>query len=376
MSPEKMSNMKQIFNGVYAVSVLSGTIIGVGIFALPYVTLQLGFWVMLGYFVVLGVLSVMVHMCFGELSLMTPDKKRLPGFVKMYLGSFWEKIAIVSSVIGAFGAMLAYSVVGGEFLEKLLSPVFGGSSIVFILIYFFAGTILIFLGIKAIASIEFWGLILFFVALLAIFLQGKTLINNNHFFANPDWSQFFLPFGVILFSLWGTDLIPEIEEMLGSKKQMLRKVILISMLMAIVVYFFFIYVILGITGSNTTELALTGLEQVLGRGVVGWALFFGILTTFTSFITLGLTLKRTFCYDLKIKENLAWLITCFPPLVLFLFGFNNFISILSFVGGIMLGVNAILILLMYQKTTNSKLAYPLVLVFSLGILFQIIYTVK
>ena len=164
--------------------------------------------------------------------------------------------------------------------------------------------------------------------------------------------------------------------MLGSKKQMLRKVILISMLMAIAVYFFFIYVILGITGSNTTELALTGLEQVLGRGVVGWALFFGILTTFTSFITLGLTLKRTFCYDLKIKENLAWLITCFPPLVLFLFGFNNFISILSFVGGIMLGVNAILILLMYQKTTNSKLAYPLVLVFSLGILFQIIYTVK
>jgi len=35
---------------IYALATLSGTIIGVGLFSLPYITLKVGFWVMLGYF--------------------------------------------------------------------------------------------------------------------------------------------------------------------------------------------------------------------------------------------------------------------------------------------------------------------------------------
>ena len=42
---------------IYPISTLSGTIIGVGIFALPFVTLKVGFWVMLGYFFILGSLK-------------------------------------------------------------------------------------------------------------------------------------------------------------------------------------------------------------------------------------------------------------------------------------------------------------------------------
>ena len=68
-----MSSFKNI---IYAVSVLSGTIIGVGLFALPYITSKLGFWVILSYFLVLGSLVIFVHYILGELSLATPDKKR------------------------------------------------------------------------------------------------------------------------------------------------------------------------------------------------------------------------------------------------------------------------------------------------------------
>ena len=70
---------------VYAIATLAGTIIGVGLFGLPYLTLQVGFWVILGYFFVLGVLTILVHSFFGELALKTPNFKRLPGFAKLLL---------------------------------------------------------------------------------------------------------------------------------------------------------------------------------------------------------------------------------------------------------------------------------------------------
>lgn len=359
---------------IYAIATLSGTIIGVGLFALPYITLKVGFWVMLCYFLVLGALVILIHSFFGELALKTPDYKRLPGFAKIYLGSWGEKIAFISTILGVFGAILAYLIVGGEFLENLLSPIFGGNNLFYTLLYFSLGAILIFFGIRAISKIEFWGLILFFLILIAIFFHGFPHLKMVNLFPSPDFSQLFLPYGAILFSLWGAALIPEAEEMLGQKKNLLLKIIPIAILIPIFVYLFFIYLILGITGPQTTESALNGLRNFLGDGIVSLALFFGVLTTFTSFIALGLTLRKVFWYDLKIEKNIAFAITCFIPLALFLTGIKQFIPIISFVGATMLGIDGILILLMYRKIKPKQiLVYPLFLILFGGIIYEIIY---
>ncbi|PIP24376.1 MAG: hypothetical protein COS25_00125 [Candidatus Nealsonbacteria bacterium CG02_land_8_20_14_3_00_37_10] len=372
---------------IYAIATLSGTIIGVGIFALPYVTLKVGFWAILGYFLVLGTLVILIHLFFGELSLKTPDFKRLPGFAKIYLGNWGQIVAYISIILGIFGALLAYLIVGGEFFTELLSPIFGGNSLIYTLFYFIVGAALIFSGIKAIAKVEFWGLVLFFIILFAIFFRGESFITIENLFPSPDFSYAFLPYGVILFSLWGATLIPEVEEMLAptpnfgvgvkQKKKALRWIIPIAIFIPIIVYLFFIYLILGITGPQTTESALTGLRDVLGDGIVSLALCFGLLTTFTSFIALGLTLKKVFWYDLKIGKNIAFAITCFIPLVLFLIGIKQFIPIISFVGATMLGIDGILILLMYRKIKPKQiLVYPLFLILFGGIIYEIIYFIK
>ena len=362
---------------IYAIAVLAGTIIGVGLFALPYVTLKVGFWVVLGYFLALGALVILIHLFFGELALKTPDFKRLPGFARIYLGNRGEKVAYTSTILGIFGALLAYLIVGGEFLTELLSPIFGGNSLFYTLFYFVMAALLIFSGIKAVAKVEFWGLVLFFIILLAIFFRGKLFITIENLFPSPDISHIFLPYGIILFSLWGAALIPEAEEILGQKKNLLLKIIPVAILIPMIVYLFFIYLILGITGPQTTESALTGLRDVLGDGIVSLALLFGLLTTFTSFITLGLTLKKVFWYDLKLPKNLAWLITCFLPLTLFLIGFKSFIPVIAFVGGVMLGIDGILILLMYRKIKPKQiLIYPLFLILLGGIIYEIIYFMK
>ena len=368
---------------ILAISTLSGTIIGVGLFALPYVTLKVGFWVILGYFLVLGTLVILIHSFFGELALKTPDFKRLPGFAKIYLGNWGQIAAYVSTILGIFGAILAYLIIGGEFLTELLSPIFGGNSLIYTLFYFVVGVALIFFGIRAIAKVEFWGLVGFFIILILIFLRGRYLINMENLFPQISnfkfqISNFFLPYGIILFSLWGAALIPEVEEMLEGEKKALKWIIPVAILIPIIIYLFFIYLILGITGPETTDSALTGLRNVLGDGIVSLALLLGLLTTFTSFIALGLTLKKVFWYDLKMGKNLAWAITCFIPLFLFLIGIKQFIPVISFIGAVMLGLDGILILLMYQKIKSGKklLIYPLILIFLLGIFYEVIYFVK
>ena len=368
----------EFFKIVYAVSTLAGTIIGVGLFGLPYVTLKVGFWVMLGYFFVLTTVVILVHSFFGELALKTPDFKRLPGFAAIYLGNWGKLAAYLATILGFFGALLAYLIVGGEFLTELLSPYFGGNNLLYTLLYFFVGTALIFCGIKAIAKVEFWGLILFFLILIAIFLNGQSLINFQNLFIgnwNFEVGNLFLPYGVILFSLWGAALIPEVEEMLAPQKKHIKWIIPVSILIPAFVYLFFIYLILGIAGVHTTESALGGLKAALGDGIVVLALIFGLLTTFTSFISLGLTLKKVFLYDLKLTKTLSFTITCFVPLILFLAGLKSFIAVIGLVGGVMLAVDGILILLMYNKIRPERklIVYPLILVFLAGIVYSIIY---
>ena len=363
---------------IYAISILAGTIIGVGLFGLPYIAVKVGPWVILAYFLFLGAVVILIHQFFGELALETPDFKRLPGFAKIYLGKWGEKTAFISTILGLFGAILAYLIVGGQFLQELLSPIFGGDAIIYTVLYFIIGAVIIYSGIKAIAKVEFWGLILFFLILLAIFFRGQGVINIGNLFIG-NWElgigNLFLPYGAILFSLWGAALIPEIEELLGKQKRVILKIIPIAILIPIIVYLFFIYLILGITGSQTTEFALTGLKIYLGDGIVSLALLFGLVTTFTSFLTIGLTLKKVLWYDLKLNKNFAWLITCFVPLVLYLVGLKNFIAVIGFVGGVMLAVDGILILLMYNKMKPKRklINYALILVFLVGIIYSLVY---
>jgi len=363
---------------------LSGTIIGAGLFALPYITLQVGFWVILAYFLVLGSLVTMIHLFFGELALKTPDFKRTPGFARIYLGSWGKIVSYASIILGIFGALLAYLILGGEFLSKLAGialPNLGENTLIFTIFYFIIGAALIFHGIKAIEKVQFWGLILFLIILLAIFLIGLPFINIDNLFINrglPNNGQLanlFLPYGVILFSLWGAALIPEVEEMLGKDKNKLLKIIPIAILIPAAIYLSFIFFVLGITGTGTTEDALPGLKAVLGDGVVFLAISFGLVTTFTSFVALGLTLKKVFWYDFKIPKKTSWAITCFLPLILYLAGFQDFIVVIGVIGGIMLAIDGILIMLMYKKIRPDRvfIVYPLILVLLGGIIYSIIF---
>ena len=87
-------------NYIYPIIALVGGVVGVGFLSLPYITLQVGIWPMLFYFITLTGLMLFINLIFVKISLKTPDFKRFPGFVGFYLGKSAKKFTLAMVIFG------------------------------------------------------------------------------------------------------------------------------------------------------------------------------------------------------------------------------------------------------------------------------------
>lgn len=368
-----------------ALAIFLGTVIGVGIFALPFMALKAGFFIVVCYFLFMALIAISINLIYGQVILGSEKVHRLPGYVGEYLGEKWKKITFLVIAVGLMGALLAYLIIGGQFLNSSLSPYFGGNPILYTLLFFILASYLVFRGIKSISGVELFLLFLLFVILIVFLIRAFPFVDITYF-KSLNMGFLALPYGVILFSLWGSAVIPEIKEMLSNRlpagmvRRNLRKVIFWGIAIAGLVYLLFIFIVLGASGPATSKEAISGLEQVLGDNVIKLGFIFGIITCFTSFIALALTLKKVFWYDFGISKNLAWLLTCFIPLFLFLLGLREFIDVISFTGAIALGLEGMIIVFLYRAFLKKKLnksvnplVYFLVGIFILGIILELVY---
>ena len=338
-----------MLNLLKALSILLGTVIGAGIFGIPYVIEKSGIIPGFFYFLILGGVVLLIHLFFGEVILRTKEKARLPGLSQKYLGDWGKIFVMISVIIGITGALLAYLILGGEFLQ-ILFPSFNLSQTQLTLIFGLILSYFIFRGIKLIAPAELLTNLLFFLVVAAIlfFCLPKFDISRISIF---NVSNVFLPFGVILFSLIGWSAIPEVLDFLkfSQKKNQLKKVIILGTLIVVPFYLIFATVVIGVTGENISQDALFGLLPALGPKIIIFGILAALITLADSFLVLGLYLRNTFIYDLKLSKNLAALITCTLPLFLFLVGFRSFIATLGFVGTVVGVIEGIIIILIFKK---------------------------
>ena len=106
---------------------LTGAIIGVGIFGVPYVMARSGVLVGLGYFAVLGAVILLVHLFYADVAMAAKERLRIVGFTRRFLGERWRHLAVAAEIFGLYGGQIAYIIIGGEFLRTVLAPMLGGS---------------------------------------------------------------------------------------------------------------------------------------------------------------------------------------------------------------------------------------------------------
>jgi len=367
-------------NFFYSYSILSGTIIGVGLFSLPYLIITSSLYLLLLYFIFIGAIAISIHYLFGQISLATPDFKRMPGFAKLYFGKKGEIICLLTEGFGFIGALLAYLILGGKFLSSLPIPIIYQNDLLSTLIFSIFLSLLIYIGTNLIKKVEFIGVISLFIVFLVLAISGRHLFNINNIFLHKEKIDYFLPFGVLLFSLWGADIIPELEEVLKPKKYLLNKVIIYSILTAIIFYIIFSIMIVGITGLKTSNDGISSLTGILPQNVSYLVFIFALFAILTSYLSLGITFEKVLWYDLGIDRKISWIIIFFLPLLLFFIGARSFVKIISLIGAVGISLNGIIITLMYKKISPNKrinyLLFLLIGIFILAIGYEIIYLVK
>jgi len=367
-----------------ATATLVGTVIGAGVLGIPYVVAKSGFLTAIVDLVLIGLLILMANLFMGEVVLRTKGNHQLTGYAEKYLGRWGKFFMLLSMIIVIYGAITAYTMGSGLALNALFPQI---SPLIFSLIFFTICSTIVFIGLKVIKKAESTVMlaIIAIIAIIAIlaFINPQFNLQN---LAEFNLTKIAIPFGVILFAFVGGAAIPEMKEVLVNNRKLMKKAIIFGSLIPLVLYFIFALVVVGISGTATTEIATIGLGVFLGQKALILGNLFALAAMFTSFLTLGLALKEVYHYDYNVNRTYAWALTCIIPLIIFLSNLAGFVKILGIAGSFAGGIEGIVFALMFwkaKKMGNRKPEYSLgnqrfvgiliMVVFALGIIYQIFH---
>lgn len=335
-----------------AVGAMIGGVVGVGVFGLPYAFEKSGFVIGLIELLVLGGLLLVLQLMYAEVVLQTYGRHRIVGYMRIYLGEWAGRVAAFLFTAYGWGAMLAFMLIGGTFLQALLGPIVGGDVWLYQLAMAAIAGALTFRGISHLARAELFvisGLLFLFVFIVLASLPH--LIVGNLLVVHPaDW---FSPYGVVFFSLSGLGVIPELRDVLGRQIARLPQAVVVGMAVIVVLYAAFTFAVIGVTGAATTEAALTGLAAVLGRTFTVVGTLLGVVAVTSIFSVLATELQSTFRFDYNLTLFRAWLLTFSAPLILFVIGVNEFIQLIGFLGAVFGGIIGVMVVFMYERMRRS-----------------------
>ncbi|HVN26519.1 MAG TPA: hypothetical protein VMT99_02600 [Candidatus Paceibacterota bacterium] len=321
--------------------IVAAATVGDGVFALPYVFFQAGWLVSLAYLAVLAVLVSVAHVVYLKTLEGEGEKKRLLGLARDRFGApgFW--IGFVAIVIGLLLTLLAYLVLGAQFIrlavpQATFAYAFTGFWIFISCIALASDREIRELELVGIACTSFIILIIFVSAWPNVVFRGVAAVNG---------ANLFLPFGAVLFSLAGwTSIEPAYE----ARKRHDRtrspwRALAGGTLFAALLYAMFAAGIIGSSGG-------AAIAPDTASGLAGWPLWkkdmlaaLGLLAVATVYLPISREIKNALEKDLRWPPVLSRGILVFVPPLLVLAGFNNFLSIVGLVGGGFLSLQYLII---------------------------------
>ncbi len=372
-----------------AIALMVGTAVGAGIFGLPFVFAQSGYAIGVSYVIGLGAVLGLVNLAYGEVVLATAGTHQFPVYVEKYLGKRWKYLAIVSTFIGFYGALAAYLLEVSHLLANLLQPIIGGDRFWYLLAYAGIMAIALLIGLRAVSLFERILMIGMLLLIMLLIIGGWPYLQPANFNPTANWQNFFLPYGVVLFASASASAVPDMKNILSRQPQRLQLAIIVGSCVPVIVYLIFTLMVVGITGSATSESALVGLGEALGWPVLIFGSLFGVITMSTAFLMLGLVLKEIYLYDFHWPPLLGWLAVILPPLLLVINNWLSFIEILGISGALIGGIDGVVIMKMHRQVharqdrpsaftiTQSRLVHYLTyLVFIGGIGYEFYVVVK
>ncbi len=355
-------------NFLTATGLLVGTIIGAGVFSLPYLFKFSGFSIGLLYLGLAAVAYILVYTMYADIITATPGEHRFVGYARIYLGKWAGRLGILTTIIQSVLVLTVYLILSVSFADLFFPQ---GALVIKIVIFWFLASAVILSGIKQIAWLEFWitlGMLGIFLLLLIFGIKNVGAFSLSNF--APVWGNLFLPFGAILFALSGRAAIPGVVQSGASVK----KVIFWGIIIAALVYAIFAFSTVAVSTLVTKD-AITGLRLSLPLSVSKLLGFLGLLALISSYIAIGFDTDKSLELDLAFPWWLRFIIVMFGPLALYFIGLNDFLRSIGLAGGIFIALESIFIIWMWLKMKGKKISWltgVLILFFAVALVYEII----
>lgn len=358
---------------ILATGLLAGTIIGAGIFSLPYLFNRLG--LVSGFFYLIAFTAVyfVIHLMYAQVLKIQEGNHQFFYLTHKY---FKEKLANFASFIilgELIFVMLVYLVLAPTFAQL----VFGNDGLIYLLVFWLFSSIFIFAKLSVLGLADFAGIVsISAIILIVLFAGGGELITPS--FQKLDLALFFLPFGPLLFSLSGRPAVHKVIEIYKRTKEKglsfsLPKVIFWGTAIPTMVYLLFVISVLRLNPEVSPE-ALNSLSFLPSYLLVLLGIL-GLITLWTSYFMIGINVKDILRLDLKKPFWLSALVVLFTPLLLYFLGFKNFLFVITFVGSIFLAFEGFFVIALWQKAFPQHkwcwLSRPLYLIFLVAMAYEI-----
>lgn len=333
--------------------IVAAATVGDGVFALPFIFYTAGWLLSLCYIALLTVLVSTAHIIYLKTLEREDEKERLLGLTKKYFGTtgFW--IGFFAIVIGLLLTLVAYLILGTQFIHLALPAV--RMRYAFVAFWLFISFIAL-QSDKEVRTLELVGIGCTALIIIVIFASAWP---NILFPGVPaiNWSNLFLPFGAVLFSLAGwTSIEPAYESRKRGGKRSFDpwRALAMGTVFAALLYIMFAAGIIGSAGMITPDTA---------SGLASWPLWkkdmlaiLGLVAVATVYLPISREIKNALERDLHWPRGSSRpLVVLFPP-ALVLLGFNNFLMIVGLVGGAFLSLQYLLIISVGRRALELSMS--------------------
>lgn len=349
--------MSDLFKNILApASILAGTIIGAGVFSLPFVFKEVGLATSFFYLIFFSLIFICIYLFYADIAVRTPGEHRFIGYAEMYLGRFGFWVSIFLGLFQLSLVLTIYLILAPSFFKLIFG---GGNDFLYLVIFWLAGSIAIMFNIRRMAVLESFIVSGVLAIMAVIFCLGiGNFLQSSIPWGNIDISKF-SAVGPILFALVGILIIPEVISYFREANiplSFVKKSLIIGAIIPAVAYGAFVLGILGLSNPVSSD-AVSGLignvppYYLILLGVLGY------LSLMSSYTLIGMIIRKMLNYDLHFPKWLSIVLVILLPISFYLLGFKDFISSISFIGYIFLPLEIIFIIFMWMNA-NKKLENP------------------
>ncbi len=361
---------KRLKELVVPATILSASIMGAGMFSLPYLFNKAGFATGVFYLILFAPVLITAHFLYSEVVRETPGDHRLLGYAKIYLGLPGWITAALTTGLGLLLVFTIFLALSSSFL-RLIFPAL--TPLQATLIFWAAAVLPLLMRVSKMAILESVAVLAVVIIALGIFVVGILRPAAAIPWFNPAF--ILLPYGAVLFSMYGRSAVSVVMDYAaenGIDRAGVRRAITLGTLIPVAVYILFVIGVVLLSNRVSVD-AVSGLAYLPGyiTVVVG---YLGILSLWESSVALSRESTGIFAYDVGFDGTLAKLVVAFIPLSLYLLGLSNFAILVGIVGGIFLTLEGTMVVLMWQKASNRRpwWSYAIIFLFLAGALYEVL----